>query len=648
MGKTDEGGRKPRKLLKMDESIGRYRKLFEAIEAERDHEEKYYNNLAKTRSIQQRIESGLLWWPVNVLKKQFTVGEFVEVEVERTRLLGEPHRLKVGVGARLFKEGREEHYSGVISYVRRNTLKIMLSNEQILNDNDFQYGNIGVELVYDERPYKIMKESVQKLMSAKDPEVQFLRKSVATLASFSEKLKNENLFLNLPEFLNKSQQEAIKGVGACAQMGIIHGPPGTGKTTTLVELLKRIAKSEKKILVCAPSNNAVDLLTKMIDDAGITVLRIGNLSRIDDDLLHLSLVEKARNHADWKHIKKVRVEAQEAKKLAFQHKRSFGEAERRDRNAMRKEYKELKKWARDLEDRLMENLIDEAKVICTTLIGVSHRSIEHLRYNTLIIDEASQALEPECWNAMLRAKRTILSGDHLQLPPVVKSDEAKKLGLEITLLDRLSGKIESDYLLNVQYRMHEKILHFSNQSFYKGLLKSDEKVGSRTLKNDSVPVTFIDTSGCGFAEEFDEKKRSYKNSQEYYLLREYILIQKEKQLGYSIGLISPYAAQVNFLRSEISEDKDLKDLDIEVNTIDGFQGQEKDIIYISLVRSNDQGNIGFLSDERRLNVAMTRARMKLVMIGDVTTLSNHKLFNNLMDFIEANDFYRSAWEFMSY
>jgi predicted DNA helicase len=297
---------------------------------------------------------------------------------------------------------------------------------------------------------------------------------------------------------------------------------------------------------------------------------------------------------------------------------------------------------------LRSNILDDVKVICTTLIGASHPYVNEIEFSTCIIDEASQALEPSCWNVMLKGQRSFLVGDHKQLPPVVKSNEAKENGLSITLLDRLTGNIEHDYLLNVQYRMHPEILAFPNAAFYGSKLQSAENVAKHLIKEDSHPFVFIDTSGCGFYEEMDEKRKSYKNSQEYYLLREYILTQKEKQLPYEIGLISPYAGQVNFIESEVSEDKDLAGLQIEVNTIDGFQGQEKDIIYISLVRSNDQGNVGFLSDERRLNVAMTRAKRKLVIIGDLATLTNHPLYRELSEVANTDKVYKSAWEYMSY
>lgn len=626
----------------------RYKNLLDAIEAERQQEERYYKELAKTRTIPQRLDSGLLWWPIRVGKTQFGMGGVVEVEIERTKSLGEPHKMKVGAGVRIFKEGRDHEYKGVVAYLRKDSATVIVTDEKVLNDNDIQYGNVGLELVYDERPYKVMKEAIIKVMTSKDIRIQDLRKAIDQIAILDDKWRIESHPSNVSSFLNDSQKNAIINISNAGSLGIIHGPPGTGKTTTLVALIQQLVKTEKKILVCAPSNNAVDLLARLIDEKGIPTIRIGNISRIGDEIAHLSIGEKARNHHDWKHIKKVRIEAQEALKMADQHKRKFGEQQRNERKNMRFEAKELRKWARELEDRLIELLMDEAKVICTTLIGASAKAIEENKYSTLIIDEASQALEPECWNAMLKADRTILAGDHLQLSPVVKSDSAKKLGLGVTLLDRMSGKINFDYMLKVQYRMHESILQFSNAQFYDNKLLSDEKVKFRCIPNDTHTVQFIDTSGCGFYEEFDQKKRSYRNSQEYFILREYLLTQKEKQLPYSIGIISPYASQVNYIRTEIIGDKDFEGMDIQVDTVDGFQGQEKDVIYISFVRSNDQANVGFLADERRLNVAMTRAKLKLVMVGDLSTLSSNKLFNDLAKFIESNDFYRSAWEFMSY
>ena len=567
--------------------------------------------------------------------------------VERSKELNKSHKIRSGSGVRLFKEGRDKDYHGTIAYVRRNKAKILIKDDGILHDNDFSFGLRGLEIIYDERPYKVMSEAMKTVQSVKDPLMKGIISEIATGKRLSGKIDFPfQKFYNSK--LNESQEQAVRSSLQVEKVGIIHGPPGTGKTTTIVELVQQLIRHEKKILLCAPSNNAIDLLALLLDRVGVPVLRVGNLSRIDKELVHLSLEEKMRGHADYKFIKKTRIEAEEALKMAQKHKRSFGEKERAERKMMYKEAKDLRKWAKDLEDRLKHLILDDVNVICTTLIGASHPNVNDIEFSTCIIDEASQALEPACWNVMLRAKRSFLVGDHKQLPPVVKSNNADKLGLSTTLLDRLSGTIENDFLLNTQYRMHPEILEFPNKSFYDSKLQSGENVLKHTISEDEFPFVFIDTSGCGFYEEMDEKRKSYKNSQEYFLLREYMLTQKEKQLPYSIGLISPYAGQVNFIEAEVEQDEEMKGLNIEVNTIDGFQGQEKDVIYISLVRSNDQGNVGFLADERRLNVAMTRAKRKLVIIGDLATLTNHPLYRQLSEIASSEKVYKSAWEYMSY
>jgi len=448
--------------------------------------------------------------------------------------------------------------------------------------------------------------------------------------------------------LNSSQNTAVNEILKTERLAIIHGPPGTGKTTTIVELVRALLKTEKRVLVCAPSNNAVDLLASRLDKAAVKVLRIGNITRIDDNIGHLTLEEQSRNHPDWSHIKKVKIEAEEAKRIAGTYKRKFGHDQRSNRSMMYQEAKELRKWARDLEDRLVDNIVKDAQVVAGTLVGVQNRNLSDLQFETVIIDEASQALEPECWSAILKANRVILVGDHMQLSPTVKSRKAMELGLHKTLLHRMADVVKHSYLLDVQYRMNEKILSFSNEKFYNGNLLSDEKVKRWCLPSDNEPLVIVDTSGCGFDEDFNYKSRSLSNEGEYFILREFLMAHMEKIIGASIGIISPYAEQVRLIRTQIADDEDLKKLNIQVDTIDGFQGQEKELICISLVRSNTNNEIGFLKDERRLNVAMTRAMKKLVIIGDFSTLSTNELFADLIKHVEVEGVYKSGWEYMGY
>ncbi len=625
----------------------RYQSLLRAIEAEREEEERYYLKLKAQDSRQEKIKSGILLYPLSLERSNYTIGERIELSFIRTKNTEQTHKFKVGVACTLSMEsGSEEVFKASIAFSRKNEFRIILSNSD-LSLSQFPKGAwYLLELSYDEKPYKVMREAIYNLLKTKSEIHQELRDGVTNLNKFAYQLESKNVFSS--NSLNDSQIIAVNQILKTTRISIIHGPPGTGKTTTIVALVKALLKTEKRVLVCAPSNNAVDLLAGKIDKEGIKVLRIGNITRIDDDISHLTLDEKTRNHSDWSHIKKVKIEAEEAMKSASTHKRKFGVDERSYRSMMYKESKELRKWARDLEDRLVDNIVNDASVIAGTLIGIESKILSDLEFETVIIDEASQALEPECWNAILKAKRVILVGDHLQLSPTVKSKKAMEMGLSETLLHRLADHLEHSYLLNLQYRMNEAILSFSNYKFYNGLLSSDAKVKEWTLPNDTEPLVLIDTSGCGFEENFNYQSRSISNEGEYFILREFLLAQQEKMAGASIGIISPYAEQVRMIRAQISEDIELKTWDIQVDTIDGFQGQEKDVICISLVRSNTTNEIGFLKDFRRLNVALTRAKKKLIVIGDFATLSSNELYADFIKHVEEKGTYKSAWEYMSY
>jgi len=627
--------------------MDRYKSLLEAIEKERQQEEKYYLEIAQQKTDKEKVEAGVLLTSLYIKKKYYTIGEFVEIQLEITKNFDKPNKFKTGAGIQLVYQAEEtKRFRGTMSFKKKNHVGIIIQQDIISRDNLPDNASYKLELVYDERPYKIMRAALNEVITTKNPVIRELREGIRKKTALSESSYDNPERWSIPQHLNKAQLNAIQGILDAGQMGIIHGPPGTGKTTTLVALVQTLIQKERKILVCAPSNNAVDLLARKINELGINVLRVGNVTRINDDIAQLTIDEKARNHPDWGHVKQIRIEAEAARKMAGTRKRKFGADERRNRTDMYKESRELKKWARDMQNRLMESIVSESQVIATTLIGCSHKNIEGLVFETVIIDEASQCMEPECWNAIIKAKRVFFAGDHHQLPATVKSTEAVKLGLSETLLDRMTKSIKHHYLLTEQYRMNDAILSFSNEQFYEGQLVSHSSNKSHTLEGDDTPLVFIDTSGCGYEETFNQKSRSLFNEGEYFVVREHILLHKEKYTGISIGIISPYAEQVRYIRRKIEEDTDLKGLDIEINSIDGFQGQEKDLIIISLTRSNDMGMIGFLSDYRRLNVAMTRARKKLVIIGDGATLSGNQLYLNLIDHVEKEGLLQSAWEYM--
>lgn len=628
----------------------RYDVLKRALEIERKTEEDYFRQLSTSKSYKERIESGVMWYPVSIDKMHYTIAEKVEVEVSPSVPSSSAGRnsFKVGASAVLFIQGEErKDLKGVITFASRRKVRIILNADLIEKEHLLKNGKCGIELIYDDRPYRVMFDTVDQVNNSDLLHVQHLREAIRTKSLHQSLLDIHTHDVSMST-LNPSQREAVIGSASAELLSIIHGPPGTGKSTTIVQLVRVLRTFEKKILVTAPSNNAVDLLAKRLTDEGVNVLRVGNVTRIGDNIAHLCLEEKVRMHKDWQHIKQVKIEAEHAKKEASKYKRKFGPEQRRMRQSLQKEARELQKWARQLENKLVEGVIDNCDVICTTLIGSANANISELLFDTVIIDEGSQALEAESWTAMIKGKRTIIAGDHLQLPPTVKSKKAQEMGLSQTILDRMTDVIDTSFLLDTQYRMNDKILSFSNIHFYNGKLKSADFVKNRRLGEKDEALTLIDTSGCGFEEGTGKDGRSRSNINEFNILREHMIsISSLLTEEVSIGIISPYALQVSLIREEISNDSLLKKLNIQVNSIDGFQGQEKDVIYISLVRSNDNGEIGFLKDYRRLNVALTRAKYKLVIIGDFATLASDALYADLAAHVEKYGEYKSAWEYMN-
>ena len=634
----------------MAEEKSRLKRLIDAVEEERKIEESYYANIANSKTKKQKVESGFLLYPVTINRKSYTLGEYVELQLQ----LPEGHtisksKFRTGIGCLVIAESDEtKSFKGTVSLVRKNYLNVILRSDIIEKESISDFAKIGVEIIYDERPYKVMTEVINQVLTSEAVHVKEIRRTID-----KQELKGtQPLYpghpFPVPGHLNESQKAAIQKSIQAPYISIIHGPPGTGKTTTLIALIKALVEKEKRILVCAPSNNAVDLLAYLLDEIGVRVIRVGNLSRIGDKIGHLTIEEKVRGDKEWNNIKKIKIKATDARRKAKTYKRNFDKDAYHNRKAMFKEAKELLQWARELEDRLVDFLFEDVQVVASTLIGIKGRYTDHLKFDTAIIDEASQALEPECWNAILRAKRVILAGDHKQLSPTVKGKKAEELGLSTTILDLLAPVADVSSILKTQYRMSDDILQFSNQEFYDNQLESHESVKNRLLGADQKSFQLVDTVGTGFDEQFNPDQKSYRNDGEFFIISEHVFRSRENLLGASIGIISPYAEQVLTIKEKIENDEHFEGLDVEVNSIDGFQGQEKDVIYISMVRSNSAGNIGFLADHRRLNVAMTRAKKKLVIVGDMLTLGKDPIFRRLLEYAEKIESYSSAWEYMAY
>lgn len=623
--------------------------LLGLLKQEKEEESKQFDQLLKELSIQQRVQKGACWYPVQVESSGWSLGEHPFIVVERTKHLDKPHKFRSGQVVSIFSEkvlGEDIEEKGVIYFIKKNRMKIILYGTQL--PRWILGGKIGIQLNFDERSYQEMEKAVLAVKAAKGNRLAELREIL--LGKEPARFDTKHHHFEVPH-LNKSQNAAVQAILSAEDVAIVHGPPGTGKTTTLVAAIQQLVKQESPILVCAPSNSATDLLTEKLAGVGLNVVRIGNVSRVDEALLKHTMEGILQTLPEIQEVKKMKIEAAKMRRDAEKFKRKFGAKERQDRRDNYREAKDLMYQAKMLEDYIIDKTLREADVICSTLVGSVSRHIEKMSFNTVIIDEAAQALEPATWIPICKANRVIFAGDPFQLPPTVKSISAAKNGFNITLLEKGVSRLERVNLLDTQYRMHNTIMGFSNQQFYHNQLQSDESVANWQLQlsdgTPSAPMEFIDTAGCGFEEQVNPESQSYYNTEEYFVLRQHLdnLLVIVGDQPISIGIISPYREQVISIQDAMVKDFDhFPDANIEVNTIDAFQGQERDVIYISMVRSNDSGEIGFLKDTRRMNVAMTRAKKKLVIIGDSATLASSQFYGNFLDYVDANGAYGSAWD----
>nr|MBA3899531.1 AAA family ATPase [Bacteroidota bacterium] len=602
---------------------------------------------------------GLTWYPIVIKNTEPGLGGVLNLEVERTpEAAGEPHQFQPGKNIELFSnhnlfEGQS--VGGIIKSLSKNSLKLTISSEYL--PEWVKEGKLGLNLTFDEHTYREMDFALRKVIGAESGRLAELRDTLYGIKK--AKYKKENLELAFDE-LNSSQNEAVRKIDAAEDVAIVHGPPGTGKTTTLVRAILHTLKTEKQILVCSPSNIAVDLMTEKLAEQGVNVLRLGNPVRVSQNLLKNTLDARVMNEPRYKDLKQFRKKADEFRNMASKYKRSFGKAEKEQRARLHAEARSYKKEAELLEDYLVDEQVLNAQVIACTPVVAAGRLLRDKSFSSVFIDEAAQALEAACWIAIAKGDRVIFAGDHFQLPPTVKSSKAEAGGLAKTLFEKvINRQPETAVMLRTQYRMHEHIMGFSNLEFYKEKLIADEKVKDSRLSYDTSdallnqPVEFLDTAGCGFNEEVNPETQSYFNDGEAKLLAthlEKLLKQHFEKCDkpVSVGVISPYREQVQYLTELLDENEFLKPYAplISIKTVDGFQGQERDIIYISLVRSNENGDIGFLTDYRRMNVALTRAKKKLVVIGDSATLSYHKFYMDMMDYFEKIGSHKTAWEFI--
>ena len=660
-------------------------------------EKEAFRKLTEQMGMQRKVKRGDAWFPLQVGKSFYNSLNQTAIEVFRTSDQDIEHNFEFGRPVMFFmvkKMGKNENqgntalqqpenasdanhkvqnsnlkvqsikyfsFTGTVSYVDGDRMVITVPDSAPLLELQQSTDPIGVQLSFDETSYKLMFEALDRVMKAKNNRLAYLRDLF-----YSHQKAGRFSFepMKFP-WLNPTQERAVNEVLWAKDVAIVHGPPGTGKTTTLVEAINETLMRESQVLVCAQSNMAVDWISEKLVDRGINVLRIGNPTRVNDKMLGFTYERRFESHADYPQLWAIRKAIRELRKN--RKKGSENYHQKMDR---------LKSRAAEIELRINAELFGEARVIACTLVGSAHHLLEGMKFGTLFIDEAAQALEAACWIPMKRASRVILAGDHCQLPPTVKSIAALRAGLGKTLMERIAeNKPEVVTLLKIQYRMNDEIMRFSSDWFYGGKVESAPQIKYRSVLDYDHPITWIDTSNeenqitiegedapedsastassvsaanqnsdLNFKEQFVGESFGRINKAEAELtlltLAEYFTkISKRRVLEerIDVGIISPYRAQVQYLKKLIKKYEFFKPYRrlISVNTVDGFQGQERDVILISLVRSNDEGQIGFLKDLRRMNVAMTRARMKLIILGNKETMTQHPFYKKLWEYVEA-------------
>ena len=616
------------------------------LQLEYQAEKEAYRQQTESIGMGRKVKRGDAWWPVRYQKSYYNSLNQLAVEVMRTSDSDIEHNFEFGRPVMFFvadgdttKKGLAVHYfnfTGVVSYVDGDRMVVTVPDKAPLIDLQ-SADNLGVQLSFDETSYRLMTEALDRAIRGKG-RLGYLRDLFYSKSQKAETLTFQPMHF---PYLNATQEEAVNQVLRAKDVAIVHGPPGTGKTTTLVEAIRETLMRESQVLVCAQSNMAVDWISEKLVDRGINVLRIGNPTRVNDKMLSFTYERRFEAHPDYPQLWALRKAIRE---LRSRRKRG-------DEHYHQK-LESLRSRATELEIRINGELFCEARVIACTLVGAANRLLDGQKYSTLFIDEAAQALEAACWIPMRRVDRVVLAGDHCQLPPTVKSIAALKAGLGTTLMERIvETHPEAVTLLKIQYRMNEDIMRFSSNYFYDGQVESAPEVRFRGILDLDTPMEWIDTSELAelsddeeltFKEEFVGESYGRINKAEglltMHVLQQYFeRISKQRLLDerIDVGIISPYRAQVQYLRRLLQKSAFFKPFRrlVSVNTVDGFQGQERDVIVISLVRSNDEGQIGFLRDLRRMNVAITRARMKVIILGNRATLTRHPFYRQLWGYI---------------
>lgn len=602
-------------------------RLIQCIDLEEKEQVKRYS-LDQQHSLKSLKAEGLALHPIIITRKNFGYADYPEVSF-RLHFPPEASQFKDGVAIECFYTG-EEPVKGVLLNLEGKTGEFRLFAPDF--PDWIEEGGVGIKLAPDQRTTTIMKTVLENLHANK-PLFELFEQlhSNKQTEKHAEIVQPVALNFNNKK-LNNSQQQAVAAITQNEHITIVHGPPGTGKTTTLIEAIQQLIKQEEKVLVSAPSNTAVDNIAKGLITKGVNVLRVGNTTKVDETVFNYTPEGKlAKNGKQQKEVKELKIRAEQFRKMALKYKRSFGKAEREQRNLLFAEVKKIRTEIKKLQAYHEEKLFAEANVILGTPIGLYDEKLNNITFHTLVIDEAGQCIEPLAWCIFPLAEKYVLAGDHLQLPPTVLSTEAARMGLNQSILETSISAVGAVFLLNTQYRMREAIASFSGSYFYGGLLQTAPQ-----LANTGMHISFIDTAGSGYNEVRGNDGASLQNKGELQIVQK--LIETEAMNPLKIAFISPYAGQV-------AAAKEVLPKAMRISTIDSFQGQEEETIILSLVRSNDDHVIGFLKDYRRMNVAITRAKEQLFVIGDSATIGGDAFYQSFLAYIEKHGIYRTVWEF---
>ncbi len=625
------------------------------LEMEYNADKETYRRQTEEMGVMRKVKRGDAWFPLRIGRSYYNSLNQLAVEVFRTGDTDIEHNFEFGRPVAFFKTKSKDGdssdgsksktalkyfgFTGTVSYVDGDRMVVTVPDGAgIIDLQGTDGGEVGVQLFFDETSYRTMFAALDRAIKGKG-RLGYLRDLFYSHQQAAKLTMQPMHFA----YLNEAQERAVNEVLRAKDVAVVHGPPGTGKTTTLVEAIYETLRRESQVLVCAQSNMAVDWIAEKLTDRGINVLRLGNPTKVNDKMLSATYERRFEAHPDYPQLWAIRKAMRDLR----------GRRKRGDKNYHQK-MESLKARATELEIRINGELFGEARVIASTLVGSANRLLDGMKFGTLFIDEAAQALEAACWIPMRRVSRVVLAGDHCQLPPTVKCFEAMKMGLGRTLMERIvENKPDVVTLLTVQYRMNDAIMRFSSEWFYHGKVVSAPEVEHRGILDYDTPMEWISPvadNGADadahndYRERFVGESFGRVNETEAELtlltLEQYFAkIGKQRLLDerIDVGIISPYRAQVQYLRRLVQKRESLKPFrrSISVNTVDGFQGQERDIILISLVRSNDEGHIGFLRDLRRMNVAITRARMKLIILGDSGTMTSHPFYKRLWEYVAS-------------